>query len=74
VFMVATVDGSERFVFAVVRGDMEANETKLANAVGAGELRPALSQEIRAVGAEPGYGSPVGVDGDVTRGSLRVAV
>jgi prolyl-tRNA synthetase len=63
VFMVATVDGSERFVFAVVRGDMEANETKLANAVGAGELRPALPQEIRSVGAEPGYGSPVGVDG-----------
>jgi len=42
---------------------MEANETKLANAVGAGELRPALPQEIRAVGAEPGYGSPVEVDG-----------
>jgi prolyl-tRNA synthetase len=63
VFMVATIEDSERFVFAVVRGDMEANETKLANAVGAGELRPALPQEIRAVGAEPGYGSPVEVDG-----------
>jgi prolyl-tRNA synthetase len=63
VFMVATVDGSERFVFAVVRGDMELNETKLATAVGASELRPALAQEIRAVGAEPGYGSPLGVEG-----------
>ena len=57
--------GLERFVFAVVRGDMELNETKLANAVGASELRPALPEEIRAVGAEPGYGSPLGVEGAI---------
>ena len=63
VFMVATIGGVERFVFAVVRGDMELNETKLATAVGASELRPALREEIRAVGAEPGYGSPLGVKG-----------
>jgi len=63
VFLVAMVDGSERFVFAVVRGDMELNETKLANVVGASELRPALPGEVRAVGAEPGYGSPLGVEG-----------
>jgi prolyl-tRNA synthetase len=63
VFLVAMVDGSERFVFAVVRGDMELNETKLANAVRASELRPALPEEVRAVGAEPGYGSPLGVEG-----------
>jgi prolyl-tRNA synthetase len=63
VFVVATVEGSERFVFAVVRGDMELNETKLANAVGASGLRPALHEEVRAVGAEPGYGSPLGVEG-----------
>ncbi len=61
VFMVATVGGEERFVFAVVRGDMELNETKLANAVGAEDLRPARAEEIRAVGAEPGYASPVGL-------------
>jgi prolyl-tRNA synthetase len=63
VFMVATVDGVERFVFAVVRGDMELNETKLANAVGADDLRPARAEEIRASGAEPGYASPVGLEG-----------
>ena len=63
IFVVATVEGSERFVFAVVRGDMELNETKLANAVRASESRPALPEEIRAVGAEPGYGSPLGVEG-----------
>ena len=73
VFMVATVAGDEgsaageepqsvdRFVLAVIRGDMEINETKLANAVQARDLRPAREEEIAAVGAEPGYGSPIGV-------------
>lgn len=65
VFMVATVSEDqkdvEKFVFAVVRGDMELNETKLTNAVKAKALRPALEEEIRAIGASPGYGSPVGV-------------
>ena len=65
VFTVAMVEGSERFVFAVIRGDMQLNETKLANALGASELRPALPEEIRAVGAEPGYGSPLGVEGAI---------
>jgi prolyl-tRNA synthetase len=65
VFMVATVmkgtEEREQFVFAVVRGDMGLNETKLANAVQAKALRPAMDEEIRTIGAEPGYGSPLGV-------------
>ena len=69
VFMVAKVTEGEqeveKFIFAVIRGDMDVNETKLANAVKANELRPAHEEEIRAIGAEPGYGSPVGVHGAV---------
>ena len=65
VFMVASLaEGEqqiERFVFAIVRGDMDVNETKLANAVSARDLRPARDDEIRAVGAQPGYASPVGL-------------
>ena len=49
----------EIFVFAIIRGDMEVNETKLANTLGAASLRPATEEEIRAVGAVPGYASPV---------------
>jgi prolyl-tRNA synthetase len=49
-------------VLAVVRGDMEVNETKLANAVGATALRPATEEEILAAGAVPGYASPVGLE------------
>lgn len=59
--MIGSLAEGERFIFAVVRGDMEVNETKLANAVGARELRPALEEEILAVGATPGYASPVGL-------------
>jgi len=51
----------ERLIFAVVRGDMEVNETKLLAAAGALELRPAREEEIRAAGAVPGYASPVGL-------------
>ena len=65
VFMVATVSAADgdvdTLVFAVVRGDCAVNETKLANSVHAKELRPATEAEIRAIGAEPGYGSPIGV-------------
>lgn len=65
VFMVATVNEdaaqADKFVFAVVRGDHDLNETKLANAIKARDLRPAREDEIRAVGAVPGYASPVGL-------------
>ncbi len=67
-FAVATlVEGTttrERFVFAVVRGDMDVNEAKLANVLKAQALRPATEAEIHAIGAEPGYGSPIGTQRD----------
>jgi prolyl-tRNA synthetase len=54
---------SGRFIFAVIRGDLEINETKLRTATGEGGLVPATVDQIKAVGAEAGYGSPVGVKG-----------
>lgn len=51
----------EEFIFAVVRGDMDVNETKLSNAVKADWLRPATDEEIKAIGATPGYASPIGL-------------
>ncbi|MBN2084827.1 MAG: proline--tRNA ligase [Anaerolineales bacterium] len=72
VFFTAAVAGEkgtvEKLVFAVIRGDLEVNETKLANAVQAVEMRPARDEEIRATGAVPGFASPVGV-----RGALVIA-
>src|SRR3954452_557029 len=53
--------GDGRLVTAIVRGDLEINETKLSNVVGASTgIRPATVEEIRAAGMEPGYGSPIG--------------
>jgi prolyl-tRNA synthetase len=51
----------EKLIFAVVRGDMELNETKLGNAVSADEIRPAHEEEIAAIGASPGYASPLSI-------------
>jgi prolyl-tRNA synthetase len=48
-----------RFVFVVVRGDMQLSEAKLKQHVG--EVRPATAEEIERSGAAAGYASPVGL-------------
>jgi prolyl-tRNA synthetase len=52
----------EELVLAVVRGDMEVNETKLAHVLGAKALRPATAEALADVGIVPGFGSPVGLE------------
>ncbi len=52
-----TSDG--KFVFAAVRGDMQASEAKLKKLIG--EFRLATTDEIGAAGAAPGYASPIGL-------------
>ncbi|MHB1974189.1 MAG: proline--tRNA ligase [Acidimicrobiales bacterium] len=66
--VMATVPGRPEMlpVLAVVRGDMTVNETKLANAVGASDLRPMTDEEVVAVGVVAGYASPVAVADRVT--------
>ncbi|HEX5692475.1 MAG TPA: proline--tRNA ligase [Roseiflexaceae bacterium] len=55
-------DTPERgLVFAVIRGDLEVNESKLRAAAGVSELAPASVEQIAAAGATPGYASPVGL-------------
>ncbi|MCA9935629.1 MAG: proline--tRNA ligase, partial [Anaerolineales bacterium] len=54
-------EGDGRFIFAIVRGDLDINEVKLSNALGGGALRPATDEEIIAAGAVPGYASPIGL-------------
>jgi prolyl-tRNA synthetase len=48
-------------VLVMIRGDLEVNETKLRNLLNGATLEPALWDDVEAVGAEPGYGSPVGL-------------
>jgi prolyl-tRNA synthetase len=53
--------GSGRIILSVIRGDLDVNETKLRQATGEVDLVPATEAEVRSVGIEPGYGSPIGV-------------
>ncbi len=64
VFLMAEFPGGREpaLIFAVVRGDRDLSETKLSRLTGARGLRPATDAEIAAVGAVPGYASPVGLD------------
>jgi len=48
-----------KFIFVVVRGDMQASEAKLKQNIG--DIRPATADEIANSGAAIGYASPVGL-------------
>ncbi len=50
------------FIFVAIRGDLDVNEVKLANALGGGELRLATDQEVAAAGIVAGSASPVGIE------------
>ena len=50
-------------VIVTIRGDLEVNEIKLGNALGAAELRLASPAEVRAAGLVAGSASAVGIDG-----------
>jgi len=48
-----------RFVFVIVRGDMQLSEAKLKGKVG--DVRAATAEEITKAGAAAGYASPIGL-------------
>lgn len=54
----------DKLIVALVRGDLEVEESKLSNAARANALRPAHEEEITACGMVPGYASPIGAKGD----------
>ncbi|MGI8561791.1 MAG: proline--tRNA ligase [Luteimonas sp.] len=57
---IALVDGGERFTLALVRGDHDANEIKLAKVDGLAGYRLATEAEIRDhLGSEPGFLGPL---------------
>jgi prolyl-tRNA synthetase len=56
----------DQVVMAVVRGDRELNETKLARHLGLPEVHMASESEVReATGAAVGFAGPVGFDGSI---------
>jgi prolyl-tRNA synthetase len=67
-------DETQDFVFVVIRGDLPVNEVKLINALGGLNLRAATDEEIEAVGAVPGYASPIGLKKDLGSGRKLIVV
>jgi prolyl-tRNA synthetase len=51
------------FIFVIIRGDLEVNETKLRNALKCTELRLATEAEVNEAGLVAGFASPIGVKG-----------
>jgi len=51
------------FIFVVIRGDMEVNETKLRNTLKCSELRLVTEGEVNETGLVAGFASPIGVKG-----------
>lgn len=53
-------EATKRYILAIIRGDFDVNETKLMQASGSWDLRPATDEEIRGdLSSEPGFISPV---------------
>jgi len=50
-------------IFVVIRGDIDANETKLKNLLKCSELRLATETEVKAAGLVAGSASPIGIKG-----------
>ncbi|MFH2118224.1 MAG: proline--tRNA ligase, partial [Candidatus Paceibacterota bacterium] len=59
------VNEKNEFILAVIRGDFDVNEVKLLHLSGSYQLRSATEEEIRKLGSEPGFISPVGLEGKV---------
>lgn len=51
------------FVFVVIRGDLEVNETKLKNTLKCNELRIAAESEVAEADIVAGFASPIGIKG-----------
>lgn len=51
------------FIFMLIRGDLDINETKLANVLKCSELRLASEDDLKKRGLAAGFASPVGVQG-----------
>ena len=57
-------DGKRAHALAVIRGDLEVNEIKLAGHLGASEIALASDEDVQRIsGAPPGFAGPVGITG-----------
>lgn len=62
VFYTAQIDGKDKVVLLLVRGDTEVNTVKLEKIIKTDKYAPSTAEEILRIGAVPGYASPIGID------------
>ncbi len=62
VFFTIEKEEKPHVIVAVVRGDMEVHQIKIQKMIGATEMRPSTEPEIKAIGLEPGFASPIGAN------------
>ena len=62
VFYGGEIDGVEKVILAIVRGDMEVNNIKLQNLTKTRYLLPATEEQIRSIGSVPGFAAPIDID------------
>jgi prolyl-tRNA synthetase len=65
---------TQDFIFVVIRGDLPVNEVKLGNILGGLRFRNATEAEIEAVGAVPGYATPISLKKDLGNGRKLIVV
>lgn len=69
------VDEKDRFILAIIRGDLVVNEAKLKRLVDRHDLRHAEDEEIRKkLNSEPGFISPVGLKNNLASGVELIIV
>lgn len=68
------VDEKGRFILAVVRGDFDVNELKLMHVAKAYTLRHATDEEVRKLGSEPGFLSPVGLKEKAKKNGVELLI
>lgn len=72
---VVFVDDQNRFILAIIRGDLEVNEIKLKNILKVSELRSATEDEIRMqMNSEPGFISPVKIKNNLNKNVQLIIV
>jgi prolyl-tRNA synthetase len=68
-------EATKRYILAIIRGDLDVNETKLCQAADAWDLRHATPEEIRDdLQSEPGFISPVGFTDIGTKTGFPVVI
>lgn len=58
--VVLYTDQDARVIMAVIRGDLDVNEVKLAHAAKATDMHASTDSELQAAGVVAGYASPIG--------------